>query len=86
MGDIEPTVARILSKVECETKADITEELLNEIDDELVQETREQLFKAATSRYIELLENGSYDQTAGIPVLILKRRKATSHKLIIARI
>ena len=82
LSDIEPGVARILSKVEHECKSDIIQELCNDVDDDLVCETRELIFKAATCRYIELLENSGYDPTVGVPVLILKRRKGDQMRVI----
>jgi hypothetical protein len=75
LSDVDQAVARILLKVEYESKSEVIEELHNEVDEELILETRESMFKAATCRYIDLLENDGYQSGSGIPVLILKRRK-----------
>ena len=60
---------------------DVVDELVYEIDDDLILESREIMFKEATSRYIAILENSSYDPTQGIPVLtMIKRRQGDRMK------
>ena len=74
LHDIEPVIGQILSKVENESKIDIVNELMEHIDQDLVIETRELMYKAACSRYIELLERQDYDPNIGIPYMVLKKR------------
>ncbi len=73
LHDLQPVIGQILSKVESESKIDIMNELMEDIDQELVIETRELLYKAACSRYIELLNKQDYDPNVEIPYLFLKK-------------
>ena len=74
-GVIDTRIGQILDKCDCCGIREIVDELLQEIDDDVIVDSREIMFKEATTRYITMLESGSYDPMAGVPVLILVKRR-----------
>lgn len=79
LRDLNPTLTQILCKIESEPKCDVVNELLEEIGEELLLESREWIFKSAVSRYVKIYEAQCQDpMVTGVPVLILKKRSGDS--------
>ena len=72
LQDIHGSISHILRDIGCKAKADIVSQLVNDIDDALIRDCRDQCFGTAVTIYDEQLENHG---VAGKANIELKNRR-----------
>ena len=82
LQDLDPRVAQIVSRVGCNSVGELLNYLMDDISQSCVEESREVMFKQATLRYIDILDNmAEYSQYDEVPILVLKNRRKGDQQL-----
>ena len=76
LQDLETNVSRILAESEVKHRDSIVESLITDIDDQLLQESRDILFRSAVDLYDEILDSQGIEGSA---YLSMKKRKTTAN-------
>lgn len=76
LQDLDTNVSRILGEIDVRPRQDIIESLMNEIDEDILKECRDLLFKSAVERYDEILDASGIEEN---PYLQMKKRKTNAN-------
>ena len=76
LRDIDPRVAIIVCNVESNSISAIMNELMDDISLPILEESREVMFKQATLRYNDMLnDEAEYNALGEVPILVIKNRR-----------
>ena len=82
LQDLNHRVAQIVYRVGCNSVGELLNCLMDDISQSFIEESREVMFKQATLRYIDILDNmADYSQYDEVPVLVLKNRRKGEQQL-----
>ncbi len=82
LQDLDPRVAQIVAKVDSYSVGELLNELMDDISFPVIEESREVMFKQATMRYIDILDNSAdYSLYDEVPMLVLKNRRKGDQQL-----